>query len=462
MKNLLLPFLLIILYSNFGTSQLLLNLKEIQTGSGGQKTMIVTALNEPAGGRMFHRYLGNNSNTEIHSGDTVFIPSMSDEHSILYILSSDTLITAEIFHSGSYQIVEYNPPSNQLSSDGYLKIHFDSIQNQKPHCAKLGIGGSSLFVDSIDQQTFQIPNLPYGCIEISHDFILNDTTEYYAFHYEQDIYLFAGDMSLLLLDNSLVFNNNTIDSDSSCNGSIELFPTNAIGNVIYTWSNDSTNTSSSAQNLCPGSYSIHAIDDAMQEGLITLYVVDSSDVYIDSSIYVYTPEDSAYYFWENCSIDFNLPIDSIFYSDTTLSLPTSDTLVLYYEFLIYQDTNAYLFADTLLINSLDSTVYLDIVIYCQLQKELFSAKRIKYIRHGISEEAKLNELDLVQQIQLFPNPTENNIYIKGYSGEVFLTDLNGKVIYRSQENYLSLRELENGIYLLRLADSTKTFKIIKN
>lgn len=69
------------------------------------------------------------------------------------------------------------------------------------------------------------------------------------------------------------------------------------------------------------------------------------------------------------------------------------------------------------------------------------------------------------KITTYPNPVRNTLFISGIDDieQVFLTDLMGQIILKTNDNRLELSSLPNGVYIITIKNSTSTWqrKIVK-
>lgn len=59
------------------------------------------------------------------------------------------------------------------------------------------------------------------------------------------------------------------------------------------------------------------------------------------------------------------------------------------------------------------------------------------------------ENNYMENIQVYPNPTESNLNIVGYDGDWMLIDASGKVVMQSQGNSVDISRLSQGLYVLK-------------
>ena len=80
------------------------------------------------------------------------------------------------------------------------------------------------------------------------------------------------------------------------------------------------------------------------------------------------------------------------------------------------------------------------------------------------------EFDNTQQINLYPNPTKDKIFINSnqFINKVEVYDLNGRIVeeFFDEENieFINLKRLSNGFYILKLISQLhiENIRIIKN
>lgn len=67
------------------------------------------------------------------------------------------------------------------------------------------------------------------------------------------------------------------------------------------------------------------------------------------------------------------------------------------------------------------------------------------------------------QISIFPNPAENEIFISGVEGEYTIFDLSGSVRAQGDNtgNAIDISNLEKGVYFISLAESNDIVRIVK-
>lgn len=436
--------------STLASAQLFVIPKVIATGPNNcDYTVVVEGINLPSNYQIMREGITVPGMSYHTIGDTIIGYCMDDQLS--YAFGQDTILfSLMISQTGLFQIINYTEPSTFLANDGSLTIKFDSIQENDPWVYDPNF--DLYTITTTDNQTYIIENIQHGSIQIgsssSYGLGYNSTNGY------------IGDPSEFLINNNLHVDVSFVDSDNNCTGSIQLDPINAVGNVTYQWNNDSTVIANSQQNLCPGHYSIYATDDNQQEALIQVTITDMNNTYTDPSVFTFIAGDTTSFDFLNCAIDFNLPIDSINYSETLIPPPSASPLEYQFELIVYQGVNSFLFSDNISIG-IDSNIYINTVIYCQALKSTFQGKRINFVRHGAAVLASLTSLEKNQMLTIYPNPTNGSITIDGKKTNGILTDINGKKLLDINSDNISLENLKSGIYFLTFEKNQFVYKIVK-
>lgn len=452
--KIVLLLLTVLAISEISYSQIMIKAKLIDPGVASCDISIVAStLNKPAGATIY-RLDSNLQSTQSYENDTIsdFCNDMNDQ--MIIVFGNDTLAQSTfITPSTNYQITNYIEPSSYVSQDGSITITFDSIQ-----ILNLGLILAQPQYDyypsavSSDNKTFIINNLRYGKLIIMNS---NMDPNFFAST------IFIGNPVNLLNNNTLNFTTSVSDAYQDCNGSIHLTPINAIGNVSYQWSNDSLADASFQENLCPGIYSIYAIDDNQNQSLIQVFVTDSAYNYYDPSLLDYLASDTANFNFMNCQLNYNLPLDSIAYSEDLIS-QNGDTAIYIFDLILYQNGDSFLLSDTLIVMN-DSNLYLSSVVFCQeLKSAAFSGIRVSLIRPS---QQLVSNNGIVKDEYLFsisPNPTENSFKINSQNSiKGTLLDVNGQAVKIINSSEVSISELKSGVYFLKMENSSKVVKVIK-
>lgn len=91
----------------------------------------------------------------------------------------------------------------------------------------------------------------------------------------------------------------------------------------------------------------------------------------------------------------------------------------------------------------------------------FAMDDLVYFKNvGIEENTKLD-------VQIYPNPTSDFVYVNGQEGKIIISDVNGKILFdqdHSMTSKFDISSLNNGIYFIELmtVEGTVKQKIIKN
>lgn len=417
----------------------------------------ISTLNLPGGGQLVRKKYDNNINQYVYT-------SINEEDTIIDFCFGEQL---EYFFNGigianyggtlpnrtnfSYEILDYQAPSSDLAADGSITLKLESL----PMIMSGGILGTGFadYPTELDSLIYRFDNLQTGVFHVETIYQTNVVINGF-------FNIFIGDPQSLLPQSDLMFDFQIFDDTvSTCQGSIQLTPLNAIGDVTYSWDNDSTITGNYQGNLCPGIYSILATDASQNSALLYIPIMDSNAIYNDSSIFTSYANDTIYVQILNCAIDYTQEIDSIFYDDTLVSTNGNSSI---YNFTlnVYQDSNMYVFTSSIIVENEENTL-LSIGIYCDFFRTLKRGKRINLIRKS-ENLAELNKLNIPSNFKLFPNPTTNLIEFSGltnYEGTIY--DVDGRIIHQLNSNIISLETLKTGLYFVYLNELNMVFTIIK-
>ena len=466
MKTKSILFTIFLGISLIGNSQIFIQAKTISTNSDSS-TYVLSYLNKPGDHFIFsicHDSTNINADLngfvrKIANKDTIKVVNSDNGLPIRFEIStknnSTRALASCIPDFNKFQITHYKSPSSKNNYDGNINLNFTVHDSAKANLMytfyNYETGDSTTYsIDSIGFNTFKMPQLGIGYLLMTFDQHVSPFITFSGF---------IGDYSNALTNNSLSIKINQTDAFQNCNGSIKLTPINAVGNVTYRWSNDSTVISSSQQNLCPGVYSILATDSNLKTTYLHVYITDNNYNYTDSSVYYITPDTSKFNFM-NCQIDYNSPIDSLHYNEILVA-QKNDTTKYKFDLTLFQGSHSSLLSDTLYVIN-DSSIFLNCVVFCQqLKSSTFSGKRISLVRKSKFASASINEIKS-EPFSISPNPTENNITISGlkYNGDLF--DITGQRVMKINSKTTSLSHLKDGIYLLKLDNNSKIYKIIKN
>lgn len=380
-------------------------------------------------------------------------------------------------------IIDYQAPTADTVRDGSITIQFDSIMtNFSFNTFFKDTKNSTLnIVPSYpDNYTVHLDSLSEGMLQ----YTLYDSVNY---QYVNVNYIYFGDFDREVVDTGLQVSVNYQHSNGNCEGFIEVFPTQVYpgSNMLISWNDDQVTNSFLRTDLCPGLYAFHVLEATpaiWYSGYIDTVIITNSDSsFIDSSLYNAFLDDTITYQIENCSFDYNLPIDSVDYHLDTISL-WQGYLTGLFQLTIYQQQQITYVEDTVyaLINS---NTLLDIVLYCNNTSSFLETKTptpdfqskqflIMLYSNGVMHG---NDLSLTSQsyptISIFPNPMVNELNINSGSEStidlIYLIDLQGKrqVFNTPKTSNVSLNvsELSNGTYILwyNINDTWYQYKIVK-
>ncbi|MES2138786.1 MAG: T9SS type A sorting domain-containing protein [Bacteroidota bacterium] len=364
-------------------------------------------------------------------------------------------MNATVDHSSNYNLSTYTV--NQVSG------------GIGPYYAKFGSVNDSLPIYSGDSLN-SISNLIFDSLNSSQN------TDYYYFYVADSITYLGG----YPYGNSIGFYFITsYDSTGSCSSYNNSLWVSAQGVGVtdsslcdgyaytevyggtppYTYQFSSGSSDSTASGLCPGSYVV-TVTDADSNAFSTSFVVGYPGTYYFSDGGSYAYLDTLYAnAFQDCGIDYTMPIDS-FYIDSSYALSNWEYVI---NWVIVQDTNEFLFAETYFI---DSTGYywFGLSLYCEARSSSFGSYTFLAGAHAVGSgfPTEVKELTADNSISVYPNPSNGIYQLKSSSQmkEYTVFDQLGRMVVNkriSTENEtVNLSELNKGLYYLtvRFKDGT--------
>jgi hypothetical protein len=383
-------------------------------------------------------------------------------------ISHYLLVSSPVTPAYNYNVTSFTPATNSTSQDGTLILQFDSTININNIVVSQESGYTPPAVfTSVNVLEISSLNEDWLSIFLTHP---SDTSKFLFTKF------YIGDPTDIYVNTGMDVNVSLQHAGNSCTGWINL-QANPPGTYYNQWSDGVANTTTRTD-LCPGIYGVYSYDlvsGYYNTGHIdTIVITNDSLTYIDTNLYSITPQDTAYYFDVNCTFDFFAPIDSSFYSEDTISF-IDPLLIATFELILYQGNNQVIITDTL-VTVADSTVLLDVVIYCNLFKSVFKGQRILFVRGADDHFFVSPYLTIpgsenpVADVLVYPNPG-NGIYNLSFPNsemrEIKIFSAAGQLILNetTQTNFyqLDLQNEEAAIYFLQIAgqSGTQIIKIIK-
>lgn len=377
-------------------------------------------------------------------------------------ISHYQLYSTVVLPKFNYTISAYTEPGSPASMDGSITLTFDSVV---PFNTLVFQHRDDLYDDTtvIDEHTIRFDSLSANYLGITLG-NTNDATDYVDFR------IYIGNPNHIYVNTGMDMNLTVIHADNNCEGILLTQATNYQEQLYNVWS-DGVYNQFNRTSLCPGIYSVYTYD--LVNGLYhygsidTMIVTNNYTAYIDSSIFNYTPQDTAYFNFLNCEFDFNAPIDSINYSEDTL-FNDGATVIVGFEFIVYQGNNFVTLTDTLIIGE-DSLITMDVVLYCGLLKSTFNGRRIAYLRgapeHHFFQNSDLGSSSATHSsVELYPNPVVDDLHLSfnsKSSGNIFIYDSAGELYLNQQINgiqeiHLNVDNLSKGFYFLKFASDNSS------
>ena len=223
--------------------------------------------------------------------------------------------------------------------------------------------------------------------------------------------------------------------------------------VAYVWARDSVNhsldTLMKAIDYVQNFYNTQNFDCLLAENF---YVSDDTTGIVDS-VFAYT---------QNCSIDYSIPVDSAYMTNIVENegIITTDWVIWQAgDSIVIPDIKYYvdsvgnnMFYLTIVCNSGDTG---DKTLHVILVSDSYTAQTSIYAQ----------EVEFKSQVILYPNPTNNYVYIVSNMSnyEVLVQNVNGKMIMKKQNvKQINLSGMTKGVYFITISDKMQkiTKKII--
>lgn len=366
--------------------------------------------------------------------------------------NGDTIATSLIYPQNfDYFISGYTAPSSPVSSDGSLSITFSQplVYGWPPSSSNMlyASDGALLGATTSDNLTFVLNNISEGLMYIYVDYMGIELT----------IQGYIGDYSNSIVNNNLSVNYNITDSDNNCNGTSELIPDPSAVGLTYTWNEIQYNGLSEVSNMCPGIYRVLIEETSGDNRLIEFLITDSTENFYEPWTNTTQPSDTLNFILEDCSIDFTLPIDSISWTETLLSV-SDDTSFYSFDLFIFQGNDTLFFTDSFFISA-DSLTYLSCGFYCEsFKSNEFNGFKVYLSRDGTQQSFVAQIYENTQNfMNIYPNPTEDFLFLNGCENAI-LYDTFGKKIMHLKEGGNDVKMLRKGTYFVQ--DHNKRCKVI--
>ncbi len=371
----------------------------------------------------------------------------------------------------NYSITAITPPSSDTIFDGSLTITFDSASVFNAHSIFVSQYNTGYSVDTtfLDAYSLKVDSLNKGYV----DFLIwnpIDTNDYCHF----SIYL--NNLDELYPDTGLTMSLSLHHASNTCEGWINLAPVGTTYPTYNSWADGAYNQTLRTS-LCPGVYSAYSTEEngnIVNGSIDTIIITNANTSYIDSSIFLYTPQDTSYYFSENCFFDYQSPIDSVLYTEDTV-VNNGGVVIVNFTMTVFQGSNFVTTTDSLVMIN-DSLIFLDVSLYCDDFKSTFRGQHIVYLRgaedHHFFQNGLGFEEESLGNFELFPNPTSELLTIRFetvQNCDLRIYAPNGAIIRHdssanSIEKTINVTDLPTGIYFLNVItdSSSEIRRFVKN
>lgn len=251
----------------------------------------------------------------------------------------------------------------------------------------------------------------------------------------------------------------------TCDGAVTAYAWGTAG--PYTYSHSTGSQTASDINMCDGLYTVTVTDQALNT-VTGDYIVPAMQNIVNSVNWPFDPTLDTLFAVaaQNCDLDFNLPIDSVFIDEVYLI----DSLQCQAVWLFYQGGQVYSITHGYAYDTQGSNIF-TLGVYCENGRaELgyyFAVDQYDFTNAGV---LSVSESDL--EVVVAPNPTNGLASIRTRSTEKMnlrLMDATGRIIkdqlvFGSMEYSFDISTLPVGIYIveIRTKQGFGVEKIIKN
>jgi len=247
-----------------------------------------------------------------------------------------------------------------------------------------------------------------------------------------------------------------------CEGTVDIDVYYGVPPYTFSYSNGATGAA--VDSLCAGLYTVNVTDANGASGSHQFAIAADSNIYVNPG----NPPawvDSLFYATSNCSLDYNLPVDSFMITDAyTIG---NDTC--FVEWVVYQQGSPFTLGSFYPFLGFNPTVF-SFTLYCQNGRSQTGVFQL-YEYLDLSAMVGIRNTSGIEGFSVFPNPSAGVFNLQMGSPallEYEVYDLAGKQLQRQQlsgaTNYpINLVDVPTGTYLLKVTseEGVEVRKLIK-
>jgi|GEM_PF-1800726 len=296
------------------------------------------------------------------------------------------------------------------------------------------------------------PNTPIPSTDLNWNNLCSDRYLFEIVDPQTGTY-FMGDIllnSLSSVNNNPNFTVSVLSSPSglftSCTGSAKALVFGSTSPYSFSWDGGVFAIEDSISNLCSGIHTLRVVDSNNDTLGVTFGVADSAHFYTDT---IYNPVviDTISFNTQNCSFDYNQPVDSGYITN----LIVIDSNTAYFELDIWQGGVMSQYADTITVEEVPlGNNMVSIVFYCG--NKTISGSTYQIISYVNITTNSIKEFEK-QDYLIYPNPSSGIFHIQmdKFKSARIMNTL-GEIVLEGGTKNINLSGFDIGLYFITIED----------
>jgi len=217
---------------------------------------------------------------------------------------------------------------------------------------------------------------------------------------------------------------------------------------FFSWDGGVFVADDSISNLCPGIHTLRVVDSNNDTLGVAFGVADSAHFYTNM---IYNPVaiDTISFNTQNCSFDYNQPLDSIFF--TAVGMVDSNTA--YYDMNVWQGGVMQQYYDTMTIEEVPlGNNMVSVVFYCG--NKTISGSTYQIMDYVNITSTSINELKKRNGL-IYPNPSSGIFHIRmDKFKRAWIMNTLGEIVLESNSKDINLSLFDSGLYFITIENET--------